>query len=83
MLVIRLFSMDAKGNQDLDILIPDADGVEPFNQDRQINLTAGIAGDVGGNNNNRLTRPESGKTVTAGIKGCGQYICRGNIGGGR
>ena len=45
----RLLAVNAEGDHDFDGVVADAAAVQLFDQDRQVNLAAGIAGDVRGN----------------------------------
>ena len=52
MLCLRLFAVDAECDDDSDLLIWDTALIQLFNQDRQVDFTAGITGDVRGDDHN-------------------------------
>ncbi len=58
MLVFSLFAVNAQGDQDLDIAVGDALAVEPLHQQGEVDLAAGVARDVGGDDNHPLSRFE-------------------------
>ena len=60
MFVLGLPTVDTEGDDDFHILIPDPGGVEPLHQKQQIDLAAGVARDVRGDDHHPLSRPEPG-----------------------
>ena len=54
-LMLTLATMNAKGNDDLDVLIPDTAGIKAFHQEWKVNFAAGIAGDIGSNDDDPVS----------------------------
>ena len=51
-------AVGAQADQDFDVLVGDPEGVQPLDQDRQIVLAAGVAGDVRGDDDDLLPRTD-------------------------
>src|SRR5512133_1249466 len=72
MLVVRLSAMNPECDQDFDVSIGNALAIEPFHQQGQVHLAAGIAGNVGGDDDDLFTWPEGGDGSIACVE------CRGD-----
>ena len=55
----RLLAVNAERDDDLDIVVADAAAVQLFDQDRQVDFTAGIASDVGGDDDHTFARTDN------------------------
>ncbi len=58
-LISGLLAMDAEGDDDFDVFILDAGPVQFLDDDRQIDLAGGIAGDIRGDDHHLLSRSDN------------------------
>ena len=75
MFMLGLLTMNAEGDQNFDITIGNPLAVQAFYQKREVYLTAGVTGDVGGDDDHLLSRPETAKKVLTDIQRGFDYIC--------
>jgi hypothetical protein len=80
MFVVSLRAMNAEGDEDFDVFISDSPAIQAVYEQREIEFTAGIAGNVGGNDHHLLTGPDGGNSGVTEVQRGFDYF-RGGLAG--